>query len=342
MRLGFDNDKYVREQSKEIRRRAEKYGKLYLEFGGKLFDDLHAARVLPGFEADAKIKLLCELKDITEIIFCISAPAIEKNKIRADIGITYDMDVLRLVRNISAMGLSINSVVITQYSEQPAARQFEKKLQALGIRTYIHSLTRGYPSDVATILSDEGYGANPFIETSKPLVVVTAPGPGSGKLATCLSQIYHENKRGVKAGYAKFETFPIWNLPLKHPVNLAYEAATADLHDVNTIDPYHFEKYGEVTVNYNRDIEADVFSIFKIPPPAPGLLAFSCRASFIRSTRLSCSAISGSRFSPTTRFARYSSSLMPSSVTCISHDSIRGKPLSPSGLKPAPTLNPPL
>ncbi|MBO7667090.1 MAG: DUF1846 domain-containing protein [Firmicutes bacterium] len=256
-KIGFDPKLYMELQTKYIRERIDRFaGKLYLEFGGKLFDDLHAARVLPGFEADAKIKLLCELKDITEIIFCISAPAIEKNKIRADIGITYDMDVLRLVRNISAMGLSINSVVITQYSEQPAARQFEKKLQALGIRTYIHSLTRGYPSDVATILSDEGYGANPFIETSKPLVVVTAPGPGSGKLATCLSQIYHENKRGVKAGYAKFETFPIWNLPLKHPVNLAYEAATADLHDVNTIDPYHFEKYGEVTVNYNRDIEA--------------------------------------------------------------------------------------
>ena len=254
---GFDPRKYMELQTKYIRERIERFsGKLYLEFGGKMFDDLHAARVLPGFEADAKIKLLCELKDVAEIIFCISAPAIEKNKVRADIGITYDMDVLRLIQNVSAMGLSINSVVITQYEGQTAAVRFQKKLQAMGVRTYIHGLTRGYPTDVETILSDEGYGANPYIETAKPLVVVTAPGPGSGKLATCLSQIYHENKRGIKAGYAKFETFPIWNLPLKHPVNLAYEAATADLRDVNSIDPYHFDKYGEVTVNYNRDIEA--------------------------------------------------------------------------------------
>jgi uncharacterized protein (UPF0371 family) len=256
-KLGFDPNLYMELQTKYIRERIERFdNKLYLEFGGKLFDDFHAARVLPGFVADAKIKLLHELRDITEIIFAISAPAIEKNKIRADIGITYDMDVLRLVKNISAMGLRINSVVITQYSDQYAAQMFRHKLEQRGIRTYIHRLTKGYPTDIETILSDEGYGANPYIETSKPLVVVTAPGPGSGKLATCLSQIYHEQKRGRQAGYAKFETFPIWNLPLKHPVNLAYEAATADLHDINSIDPYHLERYGVTTVNYNRDIEA--------------------------------------------------------------------------------------
>ncbi|MBQ1501595.1 MAG: DUF1846 domain-containing protein [Firmicutes bacterium] len=248
-------------QSTHIRERIERFDKLYLEFGGKLFDDFHAARVLPGFEANAKIKLLQQLKDIAEIIFAVSAPAIENNKIRADIGITYDMDVLRLIQNMSDMGLSINSVVITQYQEQPSAKQFQNKLEARGIKTYIHHMTKGYPTEVNTILSDEGYGANPYIETSRPLVVVTAPGPGSGKLATCLSQIYHESKRGVVAGYAKFETFPLWNLPLKHPVNLAYEAATADLHDVNMIDPYHLEKYGVTTVNYNRDIEA--FPILK-------------------------------------------------------------------------------
>ncbi len=256
MKIGFDAQKYLELQNKYIRERIERFDKLYLEFGGKLFDDFHAARVLPGFEANAKIKLLQQLKDIAEIIFAISAPAIENNKIRADIGITYDMDVLRLIENMSAMGLSINSVVITQYQDQAAARLFRNKLEARGIRTYFHRLTKGYPSEVNTILSSEGYGANPYIETTRPLVVVTAPGPGSGKLATCLSQIYHESQRGVVAGYAKFETFPIWNLPLKHPVNLAYEAATADLHDVNMIDPYHLEKYGITTVNYNRDIEA--------------------------------------------------------------------------------------
>jgi len=257
MKVGFDSALYMELQTKYIRERIERFdNKLYLEFGGKLFDDYHAARVLPGFQSDAKIRLLTELKDITEIIFTISAPAIEANKIRADIGITYDLDVLRLIGSLSALGLSINSVVITQYSDQVAAQRFQHKLQARGIRTYLHRLTKGYPNDVETILSDEGYGANPYIETTKPLVVVTAPGPGSGKLATCLSQLYHEQKRGMKAGYAKFETFPIWNLPLKHPVNLAYEAATADLHDVNSIDPYHLEKYNTVTVNYNRDIEA--------------------------------------------------------------------------------------
>ena len=254
---GFDPKLYMELQAKYILERIKRFdNKLYLEFGGKLFDDFHAARVLPGFEADAKIKLLMELKDVTEIIFAISAPAIESNKVRADIGITYDMDVLRLIQNISRLGLSINSVVITQFSDQPSAVLFRNKLESRGIRTYLHRLTKGYPTDVENILSDEGYGANPYIETSKPLVVVTAPGPGSGKLATCLSQIYHEQKRGISAGYAKFETFPIWNLPLKHPVNLAYEAATADLGDVNSIDPYHLDCYGQITVNYNRDIEA--------------------------------------------------------------------------------------
>ncbi len=256
-KIGFDHQRYMEMQTKYIRERIRRFdNKLYLEFGGKLFDDFHAHRVLPGFEPDAKIKLLCELKDITEIIFAISAPAIERNKIRADIGISYDMDVLRLTENISALGLAINSVVITQYADQVAARMFVNKLESRGIKTYIHRLTKGYPTEVETILSAEGYGANPYIQTSRPLVVVTAPGPGSGKLGTCLSQIYHEQQRGVTAGYAKFETFPIWNLPLKHPVNLAYEAATADLHDVNSIDPYHLERYGKTTVNYNRDIEA--------------------------------------------------------------------------------------
>ncbi len=256
MQIGFDPQLYMELQTKYIKERIEKFNnKLYLEFGGKLFDDYHAARVLPGFEADAKIKLLLELKDITEIIFAISAADIEKNKIRADIGISYDMDVLRLIDNLTGLGLTINSVVITQYTDQVAALMFRNRLTARGIKTYLHGLTKGYPSDVATIVSEEGYGANPYIETTRPLVVVTAPGPGSGKLATCLSQIYHEQMRGVEAGYAKFETFPIWNIPLKHPVNLAYEAATVDLRDFNAIDPYHLEAYGETTVNYNRDIE---------------------------------------------------------------------------------------
>ncbi|MBS7262844.1 MAG: DUF1846 domain-containing protein [Eubacteriales bacterium] len=256
MKICFDNALYIEKQSAHIRERIQQFNnKLYLEFGGKLFDDYHAARVLPGFDVNAKIKLLLNLKDVTEIIFCISADAIEKNKVRADIGITYDMDVLRLIDNISALGLKINSVVITLFNDQPAAETFRKRLTARGVRTYIHRPTKGYPTDVRTIVSDEGYGSNPYIETTAPLVVVTAPGPGSGKLATCLSQLYHEHKRGVAAGYAKFETFPIWNIPLKHPVNLAYEAATADLRDVNMIDPYHLEAYGLTTVNYNRDVE---------------------------------------------------------------------------------------
>ncbi|MCL1976288.1 MAG: DUF1846 domain-containing protein, partial [Firmicutes bacterium] len=262
MKLGFDKELYMKLQTKYIRERIELFdNKLYLEFGGKLFDDYHAARVLPGFDANGKAKLLQQLRDIAEIIFTISAPAIESSKIRADIGITYDMDVMRLIDNLSYLGLAINSVVITQYSGQPLAAAFRKRLDKRGIRVYLHGMTKGYPTDVETIVSEEGYGANPFIETTRPLVVVTAPGPGSGKMATCLAQIYHEQKRGLLAGYAKFETFPIWNLPLKHPVNLAYEAATADLHDISAIDPYHLEAYGETTVNYNRDIE--VFPLLK-------------------------------------------------------------------------------
>ena len=257
MKIGFDNDLYMKKQKEHILERISKFnGKLYLEFGGKLFDDYHAARVLPGFEPDAKIRLLRSMADQAEIVFCISADNIEKSKIRADLGISYDMDLLRQISMVRAMGISVNSVVITRYAGQVAADQFKNKLDALGIRNYIHRPIAGYPADVDYIVSDHGYGANPYIETTKPLVVVTAPGPGSGKLATCLSQVYHEYRRGVMAGYGKYETFPIWNLPLKHPVNLAYEAATADLQDVNMIDPFHLEAYGIMTVNYNRDVEA--------------------------------------------------------------------------------------
>ena len=257
MKIGFDNDLYMKKQKEHILERISKFnGKLYLEFGGKLFDDYHAARVLPGFEPDAKIRLLRSMADQAEIVFCISADNIEKSKIRADLGISYDMDLLRQISMVRAMGISVNSVVITRYAGQAAADQFKNKLDALGIRNYIHRPIAGYPADVDYIVSDHGYGANPYIETTKPLVVVTAPGPGSGKLATCLSQVYHEYRRGVMAGYGKYETFPIWNLPLKHPVNLAYEAATADLQDVNMIDPFHLEAYGIMTVNYNRDVEA--------------------------------------------------------------------------------------
>ena len=262
MKVGFDNHLYIERQREEIIKRIRAFGdKLYLEFGGKLFDDYHAARVLPGFDVNGKIRLLQALKDEAEIIFCICARDIEKNKIRADMGITYDMDVLRLIDNIREMGLVVSSVVITQHSGQPSADMFQKRLEQRGVTTYIHKLIYGYPSDIERVVSDEGYGMNPYIKTTKPLVVVTAPGPGSGKLATCLSQLYHENKRGIQAGYAKFETFPIWNIPLKHPVNLAYEAATADLKDVNVIDPFHLDAYGETTVNYNRDV--DVFPIVK-------------------------------------------------------------------------------
>ena len=262
MKTGFDNDKYIKMQSEKILERVNKFdNKLYLEFGGKLFDDYHAARVLPGFKYDAKISLLKSLKDKVEVIFCISAKDIEKNKIRADFGITYDLDVLRLIDNLRSVGIQVNSVVITLFSGQFSAETFRKKLERRNIKTYIHTYTKGYPMDVDTIVSEEGYGANPYIETTKPLVVVSAPGPGSGKLGTCLSQLYHEHKRGVHAGYAKFETFPVWNMPLKHPVNMAYEAATADLKDVNMIDPFQLEKYGQTTVNYNRDIE--VFPVVK-------------------------------------------------------------------------------
>ena len=256
MNIGFDNQKYLQMQSAHIRERISMFGdKLYLEFGGKLFDDYHAARVLPGFEPDSKLKMLLQLKDQAEIVIAISASALETNKTRRDLGLTYDLEVLRLTEAFRNIGLYVGSVVITQYAGQPAADLFRKKLETLGIRCYIHYIIEGYPTNVEKIVSEEGYGKNDYIETSRPLVVVTAPGPGSGKMATCLSQLYHEYKRGVKAGYAKFETFPIWNIPLKHPVNLAYEAATADLNDVNMIDPFHLEAYGKTAVNYNRDIE---------------------------------------------------------------------------------------
>ena len=255
-RIGFDNDKYLAMQSERIRERIAQFGgKLYLEFGGKLFDDFHASRVLPGFAPDSKIKMLMQMKDTAEIVIVINAADIEKNKVRGDLGITYDVDVLRLMDAFHSNGLFVGSVVIAQYSGQAAADAFRKRLESLGVRTYLHYPIAGYPGNIQLIVSDDGYGKNEYIETSRPLVVVTAPGPGSGKMATCLSQLYHEYKRGVKAGYAKFETFPIWNLPLKHPVNLAYEAATADLNDVNMIDPFHLDAYGETAVNYNRDVE---------------------------------------------------------------------------------------
>lgn len=256
MKKGFDNEKYLRIQSDHIKERISQFGdKLYMEFGGKLFDDHHASRVLPGFEPDSKLKMLMQLSDDLEIIIVISAVDIEKNKIRGDLGITYDMDVLRLRSEFTSRGLLVSSVVITHFNGQSSAVAYKEKLQRLGINTYYHYTIEGYPQDVALIDSDEGFGKNDFVETTRPLVVVTAPGPGSGKMAVCLSQLYQENKRGVKAGYAKFETFPIWNLSLKHPLNIAYEAATADLNDVNMIDPFHFEAYGNVAVNYNRDIE---------------------------------------------------------------------------------------
>ena len=253
---GFDNEKYVSMQSQNIRKRIAQFGgKLYLEFGGKLFDDFHASRVLPGFEPDSKVKMLLEMREDAEIVIAISADDIERNKRRGDLGITYDEDTLRLIDAFRGIGLFVGSVVITHYRAQPAAELFQKRLETLGIRVYRHYIIPDYPSNVALIVSDEGFGRNEYIETQRPLVVVTAPGPGSGKMATCLSQLYHEHKRGISSGYAKFETFPIWNLPMKHPVNLAYEAATADLDDVNMIDPFHLEAYGEAAVNYNRDVE---------------------------------------------------------------------------------------
>lgn len=256
MKIGFDNEKYLKMQSSHIRERIDRFdNKLYLEFGGKLFDDYHASRVLPGFCPDSKLRLLKELSDEAEIVIVISAADIEANKMRGDLGITYDSDVLRLKDEFESAGLFVGSVVITQYSGQNSALLFKGRLEKLGIKVYMHYVIEGYPSNVPLIVSDDGYGKNDYIETSRPLVVITAPGPGSGKMATCLSQLYQEHKRGVRAGYAKFETFPIWNIPLKHPVNLAYEAATADLNDVNMIDPFHLEAYGVTTVNYNRDVE---------------------------------------------------------------------------------------
>ena len=256
-KLGFDNDKYLQMQSEHIRERLASFGgKLYLEFGGKLYDDNHASRVLPGFQPDSKLRMLLQLKDQVEMVIAINAADIEKNKIRGDLGITYDRDVIRLIDIFRGFGLYVSSVVLTRYNEQPQAKAFQSRLESLGVKVYHHYAIPGYPADIARIVSEDGYGRNDFIETTRELVVVTAPGPGSGKLATCLSQLYHEHKRGIQAGYAKFETFPVWNLPLHHPVNLAYEAATADLSDVNMIDPFHLEAYGVTTVNYNRDVEA--------------------------------------------------------------------------------------
>ncbi|MBO5285730.1 MAG: DUF1846 domain-containing protein [Clostridia bacterium] len=253
---GFDNDKYLSLQSAKIKERIEMFGgKLYLEFGGKLFDDYHASRVLPGFLPDSKIKMLSSLKDTAEILIVINAQDIEKNKVRGDIGITYDVEVLRLIDNFRDKGMYVGSVALTQYNNQPSAKAFERKINDKGIKVYHHYYIEGYPANLDKIVSEDGYGKNDYIETSRSLVVVTAPGPGSGKMATCMSQLYHEHKRGITAGYAKYETFPVWNLPLKHPVNIAYEAATADLNDINMIDPFHFEYYGEPAVNYNRDVE---------------------------------------------------------------------------------------
>ena len=256
MKYGFDNEKYLKIQSEHIRERIAQFGdKLYMEFGGKLFDDFHASRVLPGFEPDSKLKMLMQMKDDAEIVIVISAVDIEKNKVRSDLGITYDVDVLRLRDEFLDRGLSVNSVVITHFIGQLSAVAYRKRLESMGIRVYYHYTIEGYPNNVALIDSEQGFGKNDYVETTRPLVVVTAPGPGSGKMAVCLSQLYQENRRGIKAGYAKFETFPIWNLPLNHPVNIAYEAATADLEDVNMIDPFHLEAYGTMAVNYNRDIE---------------------------------------------------------------------------------------
>ncbi len=255
-KIGFDNNKYLEMQSAKIAERIKMFGnKLYLEFGGKLFDDYHASRVLPGFEPDSKIKMLSQLKDEVEMLIVINANDIEKNKTRSDLGITYDVETLRLIDIFRSQGFYVGSVVLTRFAEQPSASSFKKRLENQGIKVYQHYQINGYPSDVEKIVSEEGYGKNEYIATTRPLVVVTAPGPGSGKMATCLSQLYHENKRGVKAGYAKFETFPIWNLPLNHPVNVAYEAATADLNDLNMIDPFHLEAYDKMAVNYNRDVE---------------------------------------------------------------------------------------
>ena len=256
MKIGFDNDKYLAMQSAHIRERIAQFdNKLYLEFGGKLFDDYHASRVLPGFQPDSKLQMLLQLKDQAEIVIVVSAQDIEKDKVRGDLGITYDIDTLRLIEAFRSKGLTVSSAVLTKYAPSPKLDAFEARLQAAGVAVYHHYLIDGYPASISKIVSDAGYGKNDYIETRRSLVIITAPGPGSGKMATCLSQLYHENRRGIKAGYAKFETFPIWNIPLNHPVNLAYEAATADLGDVNMIDPWHLEAYGQTTVNYNRDVE---------------------------------------------------------------------------------------
>ena len=256
MKIGFDNEKYLKIQSEHIKERISQFGdKLYLEFGGKLFDDLHASRVLPGFEPDSKLRMLMTMSDLAEIVMVINASDIEKNKMRGDLGITYDTDVRRLMNEFETRGLYVSSIVITQFTGQESASLFKERMEKQGIKVYLHYVIKGYPSNLPLIISKEGFGKNEYVETTRPLVVVTAPGPGSGKMATCLSQLYHDNLRGIKAGYAKFETFPIWNIPLKHPINLAYEAATADLDDVNMIDPFHLEAYGKTTVNYNRDIE---------------------------------------------------------------------------------------
>ncbi len=257
MNIGFDNEQYIKTQSAHIQERIAQFGgKLYLEFGGKLYDDYHASRVLPGFQPDSKLRMLLQLKDMVEVVIAINADDIEKNKVRGDLGITYDRDVIRLIDVFRGFGLYVSSVVLTRFNDQILAKAFQARLETMGVKVYHHYAIEGYPSNISHIVSDEGYGKNEFIQTSRELVVVTAPGPGSGKLATCMSQLYHEHKRGVQAGYAKFETFPVWNLPLNHPVNLAYEAATADLSDVNMLDPFHLEAYGVTTVNYNRDVEA--------------------------------------------------------------------------------------
>ena len=257
VKTAFDNDLYIKSQSAHIRNRIKQFGgKLYLEFGGKLYDDNHASRVLPGFKPDSKLQMLLQLKDKVEMVIAINTDDIEKNKVRGDLGITYDRDVIRLIDIFRGFGLYVGSVVLTRYKDQPIAKAFQSRLEGMGLKVYHHYHIPGYPANIPYIVSDEGYGKNDFIETTRELVVVTAPGPGSGKLATCMSQLYHEHKRGVQAGYAKFETFPVWNLPLNHPVNLAYEAATADLSDVNMIDPFHLDAYNETTVNYNRDVEA--------------------------------------------------------------------------------------
>ncbi len=262
MIIGFDNNKYLKEQTQAILERVQKFdNKLYLEFGGKIIYDYHASRVLPGFHPNVKMELLQQLKDRADIILCIYAGDIERRKVRADFGITYDVDAMKLIDDLREWGIDVTAVVITRYENQPAATIFKNKLERRGMKVYTHKFTKGYPTDVETIVSDEGYGVNTYIETTKPLVIVTGPGPGSGKLATCLTQMYHEHKQGIKAGYAKFETFPIWNMPLKHPVNVAYEAATADLKDFNLIDPFHLEYYGKTAVNYNRDVE--VFPVLR-------------------------------------------------------------------------------